>query len=50
MLLLLPHLFASAAGFIVDPVYRQNHYRSFFKRNWGLKQLEKLNSGSALAC
>ena len=44
MLLLLPLLFACCSPFTVDPIYRPNHYRAYFKRNWGMKQLEKLNS------
>lgn len=44
MLLLLPLLFACCSPFTVDPIYRPNHYRANFKRNWGMKQLEKLNS------
>ena len=44
MLLLLSLLFACCSPFTVDPIYRPNHYRAYFKRNWGMKQLEKLNS------
>lgn len=32
---------------LVVNVYRVNQYRSYFKRKWGLAQLEKLNSMSS---
>ena len=47
MLLLLPLLFACCSPFTVDPIYRPNHYRAYFKRNWGMKQLEKLRGCEA---
>lgn len=29
---------------MLDALYRANLYRSYFKKKWGLMQLEKLNS------
>lgn len=37
------HVFALQCFDLVKQ-YRANHYRYYFKRSWGIKQLEKLNS------